>query len=182
MTLDAVLSRIAAAGGDEVAVIGAHARNAWAPPRATTDLDLVVSTEPEVLRRLDAELQSLGYACVRKQSIDPTEATADLYIYRSEHGDLRQIDLLVAKTAFEAQALAHAVSISIGDLALRVVRPEDLIVYKLLANRPRDRDDIEAVLRAQDRTPRAIDWSHIREWSRYWGIEDRLDRYRADAD
>jgi len=86
------------------AVIGAVARNAWAPPRATADLDLAVSARPEVLERL-------GYRRVREQRADPSDSLPDILIFRR----------------------------------MPVATPEDLVVYKLLADRPRDRDDIRAV-------------------------------------
>jgi polysaccharide biosynthesis protein len=69
-----VVTAVAHAVGDRrsVAVIGAVARNAWAPPRATTDLDLTISAHHETLDALDAALRRLGYTAVRRQQAEPS--------------------------------------------------------------------------------------------------------------
>jgi hypothetical protein len=113
--LAAVVTAIGRSGS--FAVIGAVARNAWAPPRATTDL--------EVLRR--------------------------------------------------------AVDVDVGGLHVPIASPEDIVVYKLLADRPRDREDIRAVLRTQARAGRPFDWDHVERWAAFWRIADRLRALRLDV-
>lgn len=181
MTLARVLSALVrAAGPEDLAVIGAVARNAWAPPRATTDLDLAVSASASTLAAAEAALVALGYQCVRRQRADPADPLPDMLIFRSEAAGLRQVDLLVAKTDFERQALRRGTPIVVGEATVPVATLEDLIVYKLLADRPRDRDDIRAMLRTQARAGRVTDWDHIESWSRYWSVTDRLRALRAE--
>lgn len=62
-----------------------------------------------------------------------------------------------------------------------VASPEDLVVYKLLADRPRDREDIRAILRTQQRTARRFDWEHVERWVAFWQIAERLERLRTDG-
>jgi predicted nucleotidyltransferase len=162
-----------------LALIGAYARNAWAPPRATTDLDLVVAADPATIAEIEEALAALGFRCVRRQQVDAADELADILIFRREEGDPRQVDLLVAKSDFEASALSRATAVDVGSLTLPVVTVEDLIVYKLIADRPRDREDIRAVLATQERAGRAIDWSHLERWCEFWGIGDRLARLRS---
>ena len=75
--------------------------------------------------------------------------------------------------------IARAERVAIGPCDIPVVSPEDLVVYRLLADRPRDREDVRAVLRTQARTARAFDWRHVERWAAFWQIGDRLDRLRA---
>ena len=75
--------------------------------------------------------------------------------------------------------IARAERVAIGPCDIPVVSPEDLVVYRLLADRPRDREDVRAVLRTQARTARAFDWGHVERWAGFWQIGDRLDRLRA---
>jgi predicted nucleotidyltransferase len=175
-----VLSALADVVGGQnlLALIGAVARNAWAPPRATTDLDLAVASSSKVLAAIQRSLEGLGYQPVRSHRTDPTDALADLIVLRAPKGSLRQVDLLVAKTAFEVEVLRRAVPIEIGGVTLPVATPEDLIVYKLVADRPRDREDIAAILRTQMRTARAIDWVHIERWAEFWNVSERLAELR----
>lgn len=181
MSLSDVLTAVeqAVGGGRAVAVIGAVARNAWAPPRATTDLDLTISAQPETLAAIETALRALGYTAVRRQQAEPTDPLPDILIFRGEEADPRQVDLLVAKTAFEEQVIARAECVAIGPCDVPVSSPEDLVVYKLLADRPRDREDIRAVLRTQARTGRPFDWRHVERWAAFWQISDRLERLRA---
>jgi predicted nucleotidyltransferase len=162
--------------GHAYALIGAGARNAWAPPRATTDIDFALSASVDAVEVITGLLQPLGYACVRRQQADPGDAVPDIVIFRAEGQP--QVDILLAKTPFERQALTRAVPLELEDGTVPVVSVEDLIVYKLIADRRRDRDDIQAVLRTQIRAGRTIDWPYIEHWAAEWGVSDRAKRLR----
>jgi hypothetical protein len=177
--LGAVADRL---GSGAYAVVGAVARNAWAPPRATTDLDLAVAARRSALDEAERALSELGYVLVRQHQVSPEEALPDLVVFRSERALPRQVDLLLAKTEFEKQVLARATPVEVSGRPILVATPEDLVVYKLLADRPRDRDDLEAVILTQERAGRGIDWSHIERWARYWEISDRASALRERLD
>lgn len=170
-----------ALGGRGVhAVIGAVARNAWAPPRATTDLDLTVAAKSDALQALAAALGAVGYQQVRDQRAEPGDSLPDIVVFRSASGRPRQVDVLVAKTRFEEEVIRRAELVEVGSAKVPVASPEDLIVYKLLADRPRDRDDIRAILRTQERAGRQFDWEYVERWTVFWQIGDRLRRLRAE--
>lgn len=182
MTLPKVLAAIASRLGDRkgvLAIVGAVARNAWAPPRATTDLDLAVSATGEVLEAIRDALTSAGFRPVRRQQADAEDPFPDLLVFRSQESSPKQVDLLVAKTAFEAEVLRRAVRIEVCDVEIPVATPEDVVVYKLIADRHRDREDILAVLRTQARAGRRVDWHYIGRWAKYWHVDDRLEAVRA---
>jgi len=180
VTIDEVLRALAGSGRGDIAVVGAVARNAWAPPRATTDLDLAVAADSDAIAAVEQALFPLGYRRTREQKVDPSDEVPDIVILRTDEGALKQVDLLVAKTAFEAQALGRAVCIAVGGRPTPVVTAEDLIVYKLIAHRPRDVEDVRAVARTQSRAGRGIDWAHVQRWCDYWEIGDRLERMRDE--
>lgn len=182
MNADEVLAGIVAAARGPFAIVGATARNAWAPPRATTDLDLAVAADPLTITSLEDALGGLGFRCVRRHQVDAVDSLPDILIFRSERGPLHQVDLLVAKTAFETQALARAVAVELVGFRAPVVTPEDLVVYKLVAYRRRDQDDVIAVLRTQVRAGREIDWAHLERWCDFWEVGDRLARLRAELE
>ena len=54
-----------------LALIGAVARNAWAPPRARTDLDVTIAASSELLESVQRALTALGYERVRSHRADP---------------------------------------------------------------------------------------------------------------
>lgn len=182
MSLIGVLAAVEAAvsRGGSFAVIGAVARNAWAPPRATTDLDLTISARSDTLDAIDAKLREIGYGRVREQRVAPSDPLPDIVVFRAEEGEPRQVDLLLAKTPFEEDVIERAERVAVGSIAVPIASPEHLVVYKLLADRPRDRDDVRAVLRTQARAARAFDWARVEQWVEFWQIAERLERLRAD--
>lgn len=160
--------------GLRYAFIGAMARNAWARPRTTMDLDLEITLNARTLETLDAALRKLDIQ--RESEIGPAEATdevPDNLVYRCASGV--RVDVLVTKTGFQDRALERRVRHSILGVDAWVITCEDSIVYKLIAGRSQDNADIEAMLDAQDN----IDWPYVEEWAAAWGVSDRL---RAFAD
>jgi predicted nucleotidyltransferase len=174
---DLLAAVTAAVAEGRISVIGAVARNAWAPPRATSDVDFSLAAERDTLDAVEQVLQRAGYKCSRRQQVEATDSVPDLVSYRSEGAEPRQVDLLMAKTEFEAQALSRAVRVDVGAF-LPVVSREDLIVYKLIADRQRDRDDVRAVIETAERGGVSLDWAHVERWANAWGIRERLDRIR----
>ncbi len=165
------------------AVIGAVARNAWAPPRATTDVDVTIAASAAVLEAAERALVAAGYSCTRRNRVDPDDALPDLMIFRASKGALRQVDLLVAKTEFEQEALRRAVPLEIAGRRVPVATLEDLLIYKLIADRPRDREDVAVMLRTQRRAGTRVDWEYVERWGRFWEISDRVSALRStDSD
>jgi Nucleotidyltransferase of unknown function (DUF6036) len=56
------------------------------------------------------------------------------------------VDVSLAWLPFEEEAIAAAVTCDFAGVRIRVPRPEDLVVYKMVAARPRDLDDVENLL------------------------------------
>ena len=164
-----------------LAVVGALARNAWAPPRATSDLDVAVAADAAGLVAIEAALASHGFAVARRQQVDPADAVPDIVVFRRTGALPRQVDVLVGKSAFEREALRRAVPVTVSGVEARVVTPEDLVVYKAIAGRTRDREDALAVARTQERAGRPLDWVYVEKWAAYWGVEARLKAWRADV-
>jgi hypothetical protein len=49
-------------------------------------------------------------------------------------------------------------------------------VLKLIADRPKDRQDLLGLVALPD-----LDWAHIERWSAEWGLSDRLASLRREA-
>jgi len=58
------------------------------------------------------------------------------------------VDVTLARLPFERDALNHATAVDFGGPTLPVATAEDLIIYKAVAWRERDRDDIQRLLAA----------------------------------
>jgi hypothetical protein len=64
-------------------------------------------------------------------------------------GSLLPVDLVLAGPGIEEVFLKRARRVELGGTSIPVISPEDLIVTKILAGRPKDIDDVQSVLRAQ---------------------------------
>jgi hypothetical protein len=157
----------------EYAVIGAVARNAWATPRATTDLDLAIAVTIASYARLISALSGCGFEPDRAVTAEEGDPLPDVALLRRATGTVRRLDLLIAKSEFEQEAVREAPTLDLG-VSCRVVRPEHLIVYKLIAGRPRDLDDAEEVARTRTLAGNPVDFAVVRRWAIEWKVEARL--------
>lgn len=155
------------------AAIGGVARNAWGTARATTDIDFDLDVDPPQLEQALARLHAAGFLGDQVHGpADRTDALPDSIFLRAGTPDGVRIDLLLSKTPFQVQAVGRAMELAVFGEPFRVITAEDLVVYKLVAFRPRDRLDIEDVLDVQ-RRKRPIDIDHIDHWAEEWGVTDR---------
>ncbi len=59
---------------------------------------------------------------------------------------------------------------------LAVATPEDLIVMKLIANRAKDRADLDGRVRLE-----GLDWTYVERWAAEWEVLELLRRVRDAA-
>jgi hypothetical protein len=161
-----VLARVLGQAGLSHALIGGHAVNAWLEPRFTADIDLVIAVDAAALGRFRKALAAEGIVVdVEYGAQEPSGP--DFVRFVSADG-LARVEIQVAKTPFQREVIQRARA---DDIRLRVATPEDLIVMKLIANRPKDQIDLIGLLGLA-----ALDWSYIERWADEWGVTDVLRR------
>src|SRR5262249_2445615 len=69
------------------------------------------------------------------------------------------LEISLALSPFEREALKRAMAVDFGGVSIQVAIPEDLVIYKVLAWRDRDRYDIEQLLTLH---PDHIDLERVR--------------------
>lgn len=169
-----------ASSGIDHALVGALARAVWARPRASTDVDFAVAYDPERLPLLYEALTRARFErTMELRAASEKDELPELSVWRSPSGV--RVDFLVTHTPFEQEALSRRVSAIVGPVHTFVVSPEDLIVYKLLAGRPKDWDDMADVVATRAAAGQQLDWAYIQRWAEAWGVEERLERLRAEA-
>jgi len=125
-------------------VIGGIAVIARGVPRTTLDIDATVWAEGLDLDRALAVFAAHGIA----PRVDDARAFAierQVLLLRHE-ASKTPLDVALAWLPFEHEALARATLVDFGGFHATVARAEDLIVYKSIAWRERDRTDIERLL------------------------------------
>jgi len=70
------------------------------------------------------------------------------------------LDVVLAGPGLEEQFLERAVTVDLEGLTVPVISPEDLIISKVLAGRPKDREDVRGILRERSSN---LDIRRIRE-------------------
>lgn len=125
-------------------LIGGIAVIARGVARATADVDATIPGE-------GLDLEGFVEACA-KCGVTPRIDDAVAFARQSQSLLLRHtasgipIDVAVAWLPFELEAIERAEPAAFGPLTLPTALPEDLLVYKLVAARPRDLDDAEKLL------------------------------------
>jgi len=125
--------------------------------RATADLDLVLDLDPQGLSNAVDLLDRLGF---RPRAPVPIRAFADeaerrrwvteknLQVFSLWHSKMPgfEVDLFVEPPFDFAEAYARAAWAPLGSQNVPVAAIEDLIAMKRRAGRPRDQEDIEALI------------------------------------
>jgi hypothetical protein len=130
--------------GCDYMVFGGVAIIARGVPRHTDDVDATVWAESLQLAPL---LEHLS-ACEIRPRIDDAAAFArenQVLLLRHQPSDIA-IDLTFAWLPFEKEALGRAEVMDLGGVRVPVATPEDLVIYKAVAWRDRDRADIERLM------------------------------------
>ena len=126
-------------------LIGGIANLIWGEPRATLDVDASVLVEEADWPALIKELRTAFHVVPK----DPLAFLQDTHVLPVETDESVRIDLLWAKLPYEHKAIARATMEEVAGHRVRVCRPEDLIIHKIISERPKDREDVRAIVRHQ---------------------------------
>jgi len=116
-------------------LIGGVAYNAYAPPRATKDIDIWVDSERENLVRLKAAVGRFGFPTDQLDLEALAMRHQVVMLGRAPH----RIDILTRPPGVPwAEAWARKVPSAYGDVPIQVIAAEDLLRQKRAAGRPQD--------------------------------------------
>lgn len=136
-------------------LVGGLAVNAWGYLRATRDVDVVPDPASENLEKLNALLEELGGKVdvggrlLDSAAISTFLRTGDRTLVVTELGRVDVLQGLPQVPTFDILDAA-ASDVDIEGLTVRVCSLEHLLAMKQASERPRDRDDLEALEAAQD--------------------------------
>lgn len=130
--------------GAPAMVIGGIAVVARGVPRTTLDIDATVWAAD---LDLDRTLELFGRHGLTPRLPDVRRFAEDHQVLLLQHeASGTPIDVVLARLPFEREALARATPVDFGGPTLPVASVEDLVLYKAVAWRERDRSDIERLL------------------------------------
>ncbi|MCC6902592.1 MAG: nucleotidyltransferase [Polyangiaceae bacterium] len=166
------LARLLSEWGGPAAVVGGLGIVIRVRPRLTTDIDLVISVQPDDVDALLALAERHGWAH------DPLEleglVPGGLARLKAAGDGGFDLDLMFVDSVFLESVVARATPVALGGASLPVASVEDLLVMKLEAERPQDIDDILAI---KDAFAEHLDWAYVRQHTDRLGLSDRLRLY-----
>jgi len=113
-------------------------------PRATRDIDVTISGGHGPLADTAHVLAGRGLVPRIPNALAFADANQVLLLRHEPSGV--EIDLSLAWLSFEEEAISAAELLDVGGARVPVARPEDLIIYKAVAWRPQDQQDIERLM------------------------------------
>jgi predicted nucleotidyltransferase len=158
--LIAMVARELAARDLPFMVIGGQAVLVHGRPRLTQDIDITLGVGPDALDEVLAIARAAGLDPVPEDPASFVRRTFVLPAVQPSTGI--RVDFIFSTTPYEAEAIRRASRVEIRGVSVPFATPEDLILHKLFAGRPRDLEDAESVVhRKRDE----IDWEYLQRWA-----------------
>jgi predicted nucleotidyltransferase len=152
---------------DQGVIIGGIAVSLLGTPRYTADIDAVFLLSLSDIPRLLHTASTYG--------IEPRILDIEIFARKNRVLLLRHtasgidIDLSLGVLPFEVEMVERSTAVTVGPIKVRLPPPEDLIILKAVAHRPRDLVDIQTIAASHP----DIDKGRIQFWVEQFG--DALD-------
>lgn len=124
-------------------VIGGLANAVWGQPRATLDIDATVWVRDADIPAAVAELAATFRVLVES----PVEFIGRTRVLPLESEAGVRIDVIFGLLPFEEEAIGRAVLVPVAGSPVRFCTAEDLILHKIVSERPQDRSDVRGIVR-----------------------------------
>jgi len=139
-------------------IVGGQAVLLYGEPRLTRDIDITLGVDVDHLGEVRAVVQELNLKPLPEEIESFVRQTMVLPALDETTGI--RVDFIFSCTPYETGAIKRANKVKIMDQKVNFASPEDLIIHKIFAGRPRDIEDVRTVLLKNPDT----DKEYIREW------------------
>jgi len=165
----ALVDEICTANKLGYAVIGGIAATVHGSARTTIDVDLIVQTD---ISTLDVVYRAFTSEFVPVKQ-NPLEFFNQYFVLPVIHNTMKvKVDVSAALSGFEHTALKRAKRLPFGSVSAVFCSPEDLILFKLVANRERDLVDVKDIIA---RNKHLLDQSYLRTTAKQFAEVERSD-------
>jgi hypothetical protein len=144
----------------QAVVIGGVAASILGRPRVTRDVDVSVVVDEANWPGFLAKGGQFGFTTRISDALDFARQSRVLLVQHAPTGT--SVDVVFAVLPYEKQAITRAKGVVIQGVTIPLPTPEDLIIMKAVARRPRDLIDIEAIVDAHP----DFDHRYVRRWLR----------------
>lgn len=153
-------------------VIGGQAVLLYGEPRMTKDIDVTLGLGVDGQNPIRTLSAGLGLTPLADASFT---ARTMVFPCMDEKSGIR-VDFIFSWSAYEREALERTRTVDLEGTPIRFASPEDLILQKVIAGRPRDEEDARGILAKNPDCDRA----YIRRWLREFTLtlgEPYLERF-----
>ena len=139
-------------------IIGGQAVLLYGEPRLTEDVDVTLGADRDALSHVLDLTEDMALSPLVD---DPGPFVAETMVLPCADTDTEvRVDFVFSFSPYERQALERVRRVELGNASVRFAAPEDVIIHKLVAGRPRDREDVKGILaKGPD-----LDESYLRRW------------------
>jgi hypothetical protein len=129
--------------GVEWYLFGAQAAIIWGSPRLSADVDVTALLERDGLSGYIDAMRQHGFDVVFGDRDFIARTRVIPFVHR---GSRMPLDIVLSGPGLEEEFLRRALAVDVAGTMIPVISPEDLIVTKILAGRPKDIEDIRGVI------------------------------------
>lgn len=139
-------------------VIGGLAVSLLSKPRITHDIDGLVLVPVKKWAAFLKAGRKFGFV---PRDPDPLKIAREGRVLPLRHAPTGiDVDVLFGEILLEEEIVARAIEVKVAKIVVPLATPEDLIIMKAIAHRPKDLLDIDALLDAHP----SLDLQRVRRW------------------
>ncbi|MFI5144852.1 MAG: nucleotidyltransferase [Ignavibacteria bacterium] len=157
-------------------VVGGQAVLVYGEPRLTNDVDFNLGIGPQDADKLLNIGKELGLNVLVKEPYEFVIRNYVLPMADPESG--LRMDFIFGITDYEKIAIARAKDISIENRMVKYCSKEDLIIFKMIAARPRDIEDVKSILLKNDN----VDKPYIIKWLKVLSVDSENNYFKSFND
>jgi len=139
-------------------LIGGQAVLLYGEPRLTRDIGITLGVDVDKLNNIISLVDDLCLKILSDNIETFVRETMVLPVVHEETGI--RIDFIFSFSPYERQAIEKARKVRMLDQDVYFAAPEDVIIHKIVAGRPRDIEDVRGILLKMPE----IDIAYIRQW------------------
>ena len=139
-------------------VIGGQAVLLYGEPRLTKDIDITLGINIDRLDEMLKIVKELSFTLLPEDVPSFVQKTMVLPVLEKRSGI--RVDFIFSFTPYETQAIGRARRVVLAGQEICFASPEDLIIHKIFAGRPRDMEDAKTLILKNH----GIDVPYIRRW------------------
>ncbi|MGC1378347.1 MAG: nucleotidyl transferase AbiEii/AbiGii toxin family protein [Anaerolineales bacterium] len=129
--------------GDQGVIIGGIASGFLGKPRMTVDLDAMFLASFADIPRIIELARAEGIEPRAQNMVEFAHKSRVLLMRHTESG--ANIDISLGVLAFEEEMVERSIEYKVASFSVRLPTPEDLIIMKAVAHRPKDLEDIRNI-------------------------------------